>query len=386
VSAAFFFLLGLVAGAATVWLLARRDRSEIARQIETKLESALPRVAESALRASTEQLHRTAEGDLKLLGQDTVHQVQTSQASLEAELVKMSEKLAGYQERITSFEKERAASQAVMHKQLETVAGAGVAMVQEARTLRAALATSSGVRGAWGESVLQNILNACGLNEQIDYSLQMVLPGGLRPDAIIYLPAGRSLAVDAKASLTAFLEGLEATSEQRRSECFEEFAQVLRRRAKELASKDYPGALDRSLPLVIMFVPSEGAFRAALDCDNAIFHYAQELKPPVVLASPTTLFPLLTVIAQGWQQHKAAQQMQALLAEVAELGNRMQIFLGHVQAVGKGLDQAGKAFNAAQASYRSRLAPQLGKLDELGAGWGEMPELKPAEHPPLLSE
>jgi len=375
VSAPFFFLLGLVLGAAAVWLLARRDRSEIARQIETKLESALPRVAETALRASTEQLHRAAEGDLKLLGQDAAHEMKA-----------MSEKLAAYQERITAFEKERAASQAVIHKQLEAVVGAGAAMTQEARTLRAALATSSGVRGAWGESVLQNILNLCGLNEQIDYSLQMVLPGGLRPDAIIYLPAGRTLAVDAKASLSAFLEGLEAASEQRRTECFADFAKVLRGRAKDLASKDYPAALDRSLPLVVMFVPSEGAFRAALDCDQAIFRYAQELKPPVVLASPTTLFPLLTVIAQGWQQHKAAQQMQELLAEVAELGTRMQTFLGHVQAVGKGLDQAGKAFNAAQASYRSRLAPQVGKLSDLRAGWDEMPELKPAEHPPLLTE
>ncbi|MGH9393627.1 MAG: DNA recombination protein RmuC [Terriglobales bacterium] len=374
-TAAFFFLLGCLLGAAFAWALARRDRAQLALQ----LEAALPRMAESALRGQSEQLQHSNELQWKLLGQDTVHQVQASQAGLEAGLAQMQATLAGYQERITAFEKERAGAQAVISKQLETVVGVGTTMAQEARTLREALATSSGVRGAWGENVLQNILNACGLNQQIDYDLQVILPGGLRPDAVIYLPSGRTLALDAKASLTAFLDGLEAASDERRLACFAEFAKVLRSRAKDLAAKDYPGALERSLPVVFMFVPSEGAFRAALDADAKLFAFAQSLKPPVALASPTTLFPMLVLVAQGWQQHKAAQQMHELLDEVGELGKRLATFTDHLVKLGAGLDKAVEAYAAARASFRSRLSPQLDKLQELNAGWKALPELKAVE-------
>lgn len=378
------FVGGCGLGGLVVWLIARRAPQSPA--FEDKLRAILPQVAEQVLAAKTQQLERTAQQELKLLGADTVHQVQTSQTGLQSKLEEMRLQLEGYQARITAFEKERAGAQAQLQMQIETVVGAGAAMGQEARTLREALSTSGGVRGAWGEATLKNILNACGLNEQIDYDLQVGLNDRMRPDAVLYLPTGRRLAIDAKASLASFQAGLEASDDARRQQCFAEFAQVLRRRAKELASKEYSRNLEHSLPCVVMFVPSEGAFRAALDADAELFLYGQSLQPTVLLASPSTLFPMILVVAHGWQQHKAGQQMQELLAEVAEFGSRLQTFLGHIQNVGKAVDQAGKAYNAALASFRTRLAPQAAKLEQLHAGWKELEELKPVENRPLLAE
>lgn len=354
----FYFLLGVIVGGAVMALftvvLTRRAFGQARQDLGTELSDVLPRVAES------------------------------TQADLRVRMEAMRTQLESYQTRITEFEKERAGAQARIEQQMQQVASTGADMTQEARSLRQALATSSGVRGAWGESVLQNIFNACGLNEQIDYDLQVVLPGGLRPDAVLYLATGRKLAVDAKASLSDFLAGLEAGEEKQRRACFERFAKVLRERAKDLSAKDYSGHLDNSLPFVAMFVPSESAFRAALDADPELFLFGQGLQPPVLLASPSTLFPIVATVAQGWQQFKAGQQMQNLLDEIAELGTRLLTFHKHVQGVGKAIDDAAKAFNAAGASYRSRLTPQLTKLQELNVNWTQPAELKPVENQPQL--
>ncbi len=380
----FFFLLGALAGGVCVWLLRRRAQNEL----HAALEASLPRVAEAVLAPKAEQLERAAASDLKLLGADTVSQVQVAQAglqaTLEARLQEMAVRVAELQGHLAKVEQERAAAQATLQQQVAAVASAGAAMGQEARGLRQVLANSGGVRGAWGERAIQNILEQCGLNEGRDFRMQ-VTTDSLRPDAVVYVPPdGAEVVIDAKASLAEFRAGVDAADEPTRQRHFADFAKVLRARARELAGKEYSRNLEHSLPFVVMFVPSEGAFRAALDADAELFQYGQDMSPKVLLASPSTLFPMILVVAHGWQQHKAGEQMAALLREVKEFGNRVQTFFAHVQKIGKAVDEAGKAFNAAVASHRSRLAPQAAKLEQLHAGWEETAELKPVENRPLL--
>lgn len=391
-TAAFFFLLGILVGGAVAWWLARRGQADLSAQLTRGMEVALPRVAEAVLAPKAQQLEHAAGQELRLLGADTINQVKTSQAGMQAtmqtKLEAMQRQLETYQLRLHELDKERAAEQARLQQQIEAIAATGVSMATEARTLREALATSGGVRGNWGEEVLANLLTACGLNQNLDYELQVGVAGEgpLRPDAVIHLPSGRNLAIDAKASMMAFLEGLELSDGAARLAAFVRFAQVLRARAKDLGSKEYSRYLADSLPCVVMFVPSEAAFRAALDADPELFLYGQKQQPAVVLASPSTLFPLISIIAQGWRQHEASQQMQRLMNEVQEFGARLQTFLGHIQGVGKGIDAAGKAYNAALASYRTRLEPKRNQLRELGAGWAAAEELKPVENHPLLAD
>ncbi|MGH9519611.1 MAG: DNA recombination protein RmuC, partial [Terriglobales bacterium] len=163
-------------------------------------------------------------------------------------------------------------------------------------------------------------------------------------------------------------------------------ARVLRGRAKDLAARDYCAGLENSAPFVVMFVPSEAALRAALDADADLLQYCQGLSPAIVLASPSTLFAVLALIAQGWRQHRATEKMGDILIEVGEFGKRLQVFLEHFQAVGKGIEAAGAAYNKALASYRSRLSPKAEKIQELQAGWAPEPALKPVEARPLLAD
>ena len=350
-------------------------------RLALQLEALLPKVADSVLGQRAQQLTATAKGELQLLEGQTVAEVKTSNQHLQAIVNAMAQQLAQYQERLGQIEVQRAESAARVEQQLLNVAGAGQAMVNEARTIKQALHSSHAVRGRWGEAVLCNILQNCGLTLGHDYEMQTALSeaeGRLRPDVTVFLPSGRKLIIDAKASLGSFLEGSgdagpedPAQREQWRRDKYREFATVLRRRADVLSSKDYSGNLEHSVPCVVMFVPSEAAFRAALDADAELFQYGQERRPRVVLASPSTLFPLIQVIAQGWSQQKMEQKAVDLVKEAGVLAERMQVFFGHIQGIGRALEAANKAFNQAAGSYQSRLAPQLRKLDGLGMKWDD---------------
>jgi len=365
------------------WEARLQDAALSAEQLRLQLEALLPQVADRVLTARSEQWHQSARQELQQSGQATVTRVRESQLHMENLLQGMQQQLLQYQERLNALENDRAQAEVRIEQQLQDVARAGGLLAQEARTLREAIQTSGGVRGRWGEAVLKNLLQLAGLNEHIDYDLQVTVsePESLqRPDAILHLPSGRELIVDAKASLTSFLGGLAETDDQRRQELFKQFAAVLRRRADELAGKDYSRNLDNSIPCVIMFVPSEAAFRAALDADPNLFLHGQSKRPSVLLASPSTLLPLVSVIAQGWQQHIMNRQAADLAREVNDFARRLGVFLGHVQKIARGLDTASDAYDKAIASFRSRLAPKIERLKEMGAAFDSLPELRPVEH------
>lgn len=360
-----------------------QDAAVSAEQLRLQLDALLPQIAERVLSARSEQWQQTARQELQQSGQTTVSRVRESQLHMENLLQGMQQQLLQYQERLNALENDRAQAEVRIEQQLQDVARAGGLLAQEARTLREAIQTSGGVRGRWGEAVLKNLLQLAGLNEHVDYDLQVTFSEQeslQRPDAILHLPSGRELIIDAKASLTSFLGGLAEADDQRRQEMFRQFATVLRRRADELAGKDYSKNLDNSIPCVVMFVPSEAAFRAALDADPNLFLHGQSKHPSVLLASPSTLLPLVSVIAQGWQQHVMNRQAADLAREVNDFARRLGVFLGHVQKIARGLDHAADAYDKAVASFRRRLAPKMERLREMGAAFDALPELRPVEH------
>lgn len=360
-------IAGVALGAALAWLSLQQARRE-----RERLQMQAGQLAEQQLRAAST---------------DVVHKVEMSNAGLQQLVGEMRSQLDAYQARISALETERAAAQARLQQQVESLAGVGASMRQESQSLRQALATSTAVRGSWGEAVLKNLLVQCGLTEHTDFETQTSLGDSrLRPDVIVRLASGQALAIDAKASLSEFLAGLDCAEEAARKQHFDEFARVLRGRARELAGRDYAGKLEHSLPFVVMFVPGEGAFRAALDADPGLCAFGQTLATQVVLTSPATLFPMLALVAQDWQLSEATRNAQQLVQEVTEFGLRLVKLLEHWQNVGKSLDGAGKAYNQALASFNSRLLPQWRKLQDLQAGWGAPPEIKPVENIPQLQE
>lgn len=206
-----------------------------------------------------------------------------------------------------------------------------------------------------------------GLTEGIDFTIQETIYGetaSLRPDVIINLPGNLRLAIDSKARLEEFFKAIEEKEETKKSEHIQRFVTNLRGRIKDLSSKEYQSHLDKKIPYVVMFIPGESAVRAAFEHDVNLYREAQEKK--VMLASPATIMPLILLIAHAWKQHKSAENAVKLSTEVAELGNRLMAFFGHVYDVGMSIAQATKKFNSAVGSWEGRVAPKIDQIKSWG--------------------
>lgn len=356
-------------------------------RLRTLLQALLPEATQPALAGAAQQLNQNAQGALQLLEQRMLGEVGKSNTALQTSLGQMQQQLQQYQQRIQELELERGKTSERLEQQIAGLTSIGANMSQEARRLKEALQSGSGVRGRWGEAVLKNIFDSCGLTQDRDYSLQSTLgdeEGRLRPDAIVNLPSGSRLIIDAKASLVFFDQGLQETEEIARQARYRELARTLRERARQLAGKEYARNLENSVPCVVMFVPSEAAFRAALDADPGLFLYGNDLRPMILLASPTTLFPLISVIAQGWKQFQIESRSEELNRELQEFIKRLKTFLGHIDKIGRGLETAVNAYDAAERSSQRMLTPQMDRLQNLNRDFEQVPEMKTIQAPRLL--
>lgn len=347
-------------------------------RLRTQLEALLPGVAQQVLGSTSQQLSELARRDLKAIGDSTAHAVGQSNTALRTAVEQMQQQMTQYQQRIQQLETERVQSSARLELQIAGLQDTGANMHQEARRLREALQSGSGVRGNWGQLELQRIFESCGLTEGISFELQSTLTGEdekkWRPDAIVRLPSGRNLVIDSKANLKYFLEGLDQVEEVRRREKFQQLADSIKDRIKDLAAKEYSRNLENSVPCVVMFVPSEAAYRAAVETDPALFAYGTDRQPPIILATPTTLMPLILTIGYGWQQLKTAREAERLHRELQEFINRLRVYIGHVDNIGKGLGVAVLAYDEARGSYNRRLLPQTQRMEEMGADFSSISE------------
>lgn len=292
----------------------------------------------------------------------------------------MREALGRVEAKIAEAERSRAEAQGGLSRHLAGLAEAHARLSGETARLARALRAPA-VRGRWGEVQLQRVVEIAGLTEHCDFTRQETLAtnGGVRrPDLVVRLPAGRTIAVDAKAPLQHYLDAVEAADEERRRALFAEHARQIRRHAADLASRQYWDALDGTPELVVLFLPGEHFLSAALEHQPDLIERAGESR--VVLATPTTLIAVLKAVAYGWRQERMADNAR----EVADLGrrlhDRLRVFCDHLSRVGAGLDRAVDAYNAAVGSLESRVLPGARRFQELGAAGGdELPLLAPVD-------
>ena len=345
---------------------ARRDNQWLQQEVER--EQALAGAAQAAADKTRAAMRDTFQS----LAAEALHTNRNAFFDLARTAVQpLSDTVKQVHDRLGVVEKERSASFAQLNEQL-------AALGTTTNTLSRALRTPS-VRGRWGEMQLRRVVELAGMLHRCDFEEQPGLwsdAGRQRPDLIVRLPLGKSIVVDSKVPLEAFLDAQEATDDEARTERLQAHARRVREHMERLGSKAYWESIDGESPeMVVMFLPGETLFSAALQYDLSLIEHG--LKSRVLLASPITLIALLTTVAHTWRQEVLAENYK----EVARLGkefyDRLARFTEHFDDVRQKLDGAVQSYNKAVGSLESRVLVSARRLRELDVT--SSPELPFAE-------
>lgn len=282
-----------------------------------------------------------------------------------------------FQQSIDSFKKEvqeihhrETTQQGELRKELESLKELNQKITTEAHELSTALRGQKKLQGNWGEMILENVLERSGLLLDKDYKREVSInteEGRQRPDAIIYLPQGKHLIIDAKVSLNAYTRYINAEDDAERSLALKEHVSAIGGRIRELADRDYyklPGL--NSPEIVFMFVPIESAFVEALKADETLFQ--QAIEKNVLVATPTTLLTSLNIVRQLWRYEDQNKHTAALANKAETVFKKLNSFLGSFEKIKKGLDTANSAYIAAEGqlvSGKGNLIKQVGEFKNL---------------------
>jgi DNA recombination protein RmuC len=313
------------------------------------------------------KFHETAKGDLN-----------TSKEAVAKLVAPLKEHLEAYQKRLNESEKNRNTQLGALREQLDTLSANSRTLSDETVQLRMIL-NSSQARGRWGEATLRRVVEAAGLSSHCDFSEQSGSAEG-RPDMIVHLPGGRHIVVDAKMPDLSFLDQLESGDAAKRRLAIEQHGKKMRDTIKALADRNYPQHIEGALDCVVMFVPAESLFSAALEGDPDLIVWAAERR--ITMATPTSLIALLSSVKVSWQYHTQSENARAIAEAAQELYGRLGVFLGHFEKIRKGIEQAGKAYNAAVGSYERSVRPSGERVNKLQVGeteGNELPNVEPVK-------
>ncbi len=357
------------------------EQQKFINEAQATLREAFDSLAGKALEQSNQQFLLLAQERLAALQQEASGDLERRQLSIKGLVDPLQNRLGELQTHLRELETNRNSAYVELRTQVQQLGVTSRDLQKETVTLVSTLRQPQ-VRGRWGELTLRRSVELAGMSLHCDFDEQVSVAGDdeekrFRPDLIVHLPGNANVVVDAKVPLHGFMKVAAAQTDSERQAGLAEHVRLVRDHVSQLASKEYWKRFDSAPQFVVMFVPGESFFSAALEHDPTLLEDAMEKR--VVLASPTNLIALLRAVAYGWRQEQIAENAQEISDIGRDLYDRLLKFLEHFSDVRSGLERANKSFNSAVGSLEGRVLPSVRKLKEKGSHAAELPTVEPTE-------
>lgn len=349
-------------------------------EAQAKLSDAFRSLAGEALSQSTSQFLRLAESRLETLQVDATSQLNNKKVEIDGIVNPLNETLKELKAELNRVESSRQEAYGQLTSQVHALNDMNRQLRDETGSLVNSLRQPQ-IKGKWGELTLRRAIELAGLSPHCDFNEQHRVEtddGVLRPDLVIHVAGGKHIVVDSKVPLHAFLNVVSAENENDRLGAMKSHVDLVRKHIRDLSSKTYWSQFEQTPELVVLFMPAEAFFSAALEQDRDLMEDA--MKQRVILASPTTLIALLKSVAYGWRQEDVSRNAEKISDLGRKLYDRVLTFLNHMDGIRRNLEATNKAYNSAVGTLESRILPSVRSFRELGVQTTEeIALIQPAE-------